>query len=246
MEEEEEVEVLDTDDNEIDEDDGVVAPEVTGESGIRGAVVSVPHPQSLVSVYPAPTPQGTGEWIPHCIKAAHRDIKTMTWHQLLVIILPSGVGLESSKDVKLEVMFDNKVLAITDIWPVWLTSLEFLCFLKQSLLQQAAVAWKDFEPMEKDQAEDQWRDMFAMMSGAIQEKMILMRREEFSPTLKSAAHIPLDFPVKPATPADWTFFGNDAGVRLLFVDLKAPNVTRYQEDPDKELVVAKLDNKKEN
>jgi len=235
-------EVLDTD-NEDDEDDAPV-PEVIGKSSIRGGtVVSVPHPQSVVSVYPAPTPQGTGDSIPHYIKAAFRDVKTMTWHQLLVIVLPSGVGLESSKDVKLEVLFDNNVLAITDIWPVWLTSLEFLCFLKQSLLQQAAATWKDLEPMEKDQAEDQWRDMFAMMSGAIQEKMLLMRREEYSPTLKSTAHIPLDFPVKPVTPADWTFFGNDAGVRVLFVDLKAPNEKNYQEDPDKELVIAKLQKK---
>jgi len=71
-----------------------------------------------------------------------------------------------------------------------------------------------------------------------------MCREECSPALKSTAHTPVDFAVKLVTPADWTFFGNDAGVHLLFVDLKAPNEESCQEDPDNEIVNAKLQKKK--
>jgi len=72
--------------------------EVVGKSSIHaGTVVSVPHPQSVVSAHPAPPPQSTGEWVLHCIKAIFRDVKKMTWHQPLVVVLPSGVGLESSR-----------------------------------------------------------------------------------------------------------------------------------------------------
>lgn len=44
--------------------------------------------------------------------------------------------------------------------------------------------------------------------------------------LLSTACIKLDTAVKSVTPADWLFAGNDTGVLLLYVDLKAPAALR--------------------
>jgi len=72
---EDDVEEILNADNEDDGEEEEDIPEVVGESGIHGGtVVSVPHPQSVVSACPAPPPQGTGEWVLHCIKAEDDDL----------------------------------------------------------------------------------------------------------------------------------------------------------------------------
>ena len=64
-----------------------------------------------------------------------------------------------------------------------------------------------------------------------------MRADPEVPTIKATARIKLDFAVKPITTADWLFIGNEDGVRMLFVDLKAPTETSYEAKPVKELLL---------
>ena len=92
--------------------------------------------------------------------------------------------------------------------------------------------------MEQEKQEDHWRDSFACMSCAMEKKMKLMRPDPKVPTLKSIARIQLDFPVRDITPEDWLCIGNDTGVRMLFVDLKAPPETSYEDKPVKKVLVA--------
>ena len=68
--------------------------------------------------------------------------------------------------------------------------------------------------------------------------MAVMRPDPVLPILKSTARIELDFAVKPITANDWLFIGNDDGVRLLYVNLKAPTETSYEAKHVKGLLMA--------
>ena len=70
-----------------------------------------------------------------------------------------------------------------------------------------------------------------------------MRPDPKSPAQKSTAHFKLDFAVKPVTPEDWICIGNDIGVCLLFVDLKAPAKTSCEAKLVKNILVAPKEEK---
>ena len=178
-------------------------------------------------------------WNPHCIKAKHRGAKTMEWNQVPVVLLPSDAGTSASaEDIDLHLENNNSVLAIQDIWPEWITDLEHLFFLKRHLLGQAKQEWQSLLAKAQEQA-----DSYACMACALQEQMALMRPDPKSSALKSTARIKLDFPVKPITPDDWLCVGNDSGVRLLFVDLKAPALTSYEAKAVKSILLAPKEEK---
>jgi len=84
---------------------------------------------------------------------------------------------------------------------------------------------------------DKFQESFALMAHALRAQMTTMRADPEVPTIKTTAHIKLDFAVKPITTADWLFIGNEDGVRMLFVDLKAPTETSYEAKPVKELLL---------
>ena len=61
--------------------------------------------------------------------------------------------------------------------------------------------------------------------------MASSRMKADSPVLKAEANIRLDMLVRPTiTQEDWSFVGNKTGVRLLFVDMKAPVETTYEKE----------------
>ena len=65
-----------------------------------------------------------------------------------------------------------------------------------------------------------------------------MRPKSDSPLLKAETTIPLDMAVRPIAMTDWHFCGNTKGVRLLFVDLKAPLDTNYEKAVSKTVALA--------
>ena len=178
-------------------------------------------------------------WNPDFIKGKHQDAETMEWHQVLVILLPSGVGQLSTQDVDLGLEANGTVLAIQHVWPEWITNRQYLYFLKQALLEQAKPEWKSLLPTDRDEAEDHFRETFALMAHSLRTQMAAMRPDPMLPILKSTARIVLDFAVKPITANDWLFIGNDDGVRLLYVNLKAPTETSYEAKHVKDLLMAK-------
>jgi hypothetical protein len=226
---------MDFDELEVDDEE---EPEDVEDANVLGGMPTGP-PTQLVSVA-SPAIFSSGRvWNPHFIKGKYRDTKTMAWHQVLVIILPSGIGASSStEDIDVGLEADGTVFVIHDVWPEWITNRDYIYFLKQALLEQSRRAWKDLDPMEQEKAEDEWHDSFACMACALQEQMALMHPDPKVPTLKSTARIKLDFAVQPITSTDWLFVGNDTGVRMLFVDLKAPTQTSYEAKAVKDILLA--------
>ena len=55
------------------------------------------------------------------------------------------------------------------LWPDWISSCEFLCFLKQALLDQAKQAWQKLLSLLQERKEDEWHDNFTCMQGALKE-----------------------------------------------------------------------------
>ena len=239
-EEGEEEDVLEVD------NDGVEAMDAEDRKTIV-PMVSVPSATAVPLASPSGSPTISTwtrqAWVPDYIKGMFQDAQTMVWHLVLVILLPSGVGHSSTEDVDLQIESEGTVLSVEHCYPEWVSNQAFLFFLKHTLLEQAKQQWKELPPASKEQAEDNFRDSFACMSASIRTQMALMRDKPGDHTIKATAKIQLDITVKPITPADWQFIGNDTGVRLLFVDLKAPTVTCYEAKQVKELV---LPSKKEH
>ena len=60
--------------------------------------------------------------------------------------------------------------------------------------------------------------------------------------LHSVAMIKLDIQVKKLTHDDWYIFGDEQGVRIVIVDLKAQEEKDFELEKTKSVVVAKKDN----
>ena len=203
----------------------------------------VPAALAVPLASPSPNPPTMSNWMrkpwnPITIKGMWQDAVNLVWHIVLVILLPSGVGQSSTEDITLTIESNGTVLAVELLLPLWITNQNFLSFLKQTLLKQAKLQWKDLPEASKDEAEDRFRDSFALMAASLRTQMIMMREDPTAPTIKATAKIQLDIPVKPITPEDWQFIGSETGVRMLFVDLKAPSSTSYEAKPVKDLLLA--------
>ena len=233
-EEEEELDD-DVDVLEVDDDDDEGMEEVD-----RKSTVLVPTAQPVVSVV-APPPafaSSGGGWNPDYIKGRYQDAVTMGWHQVLLIVLPTGVGATAStEDVDLRTEYNNTVLAVQHLFPQWISNWQFFSLLKQALLEQAKLQWQSLLPANQEEAKEKFQESFALMAHALRAQMTTMRADPEVPTIKATARIKLDFAVKPITSADWLFIGNEDGVRMLFVDLKAPTETSYEAKPVKELLL---------
>ena len=171
--EEEDVDVLEVEDedgSDDEEDPQILRARAVGAAAGRaaGTVQSVaPPPVVTVSAIPAqPYSSATG-WNPDFIKGVHQDAETMEWHQVLIILLPSGVGQLSTEDVDLRLEANGTVLAIQHVWPEWISNREYLYFLKQALLAQAKQQWKSLLPTDRDEAEDHFRETFALMAHSL-------------------------------------------------------------------------------
>ena len=99
--------------------------------------------------------------------------------------------------------------------------------------------WENLPIPKAVRAEDQFRNSFAMMAGSLRAQANNMRADPAVPTIESPAKIPLDIVCKPITPEDWLFIGNEDGVRMIYIDLKAPTSTSYEAKHVKNLLLSK-------
>ena len=130
------------------------------------------------------------------------------------------------------------LLSIGIFWPQWISDHNFLLFIKKEMARDTEKQIKLLPVNKKQQAKYNFRADFALMSQEVRKQMTLMRNDPQRPAIKCASKIKLDLVVKSITADDWTFAGNSDGVRLLFVNLKAPPVTSYEEKQVKDLRLA--------
>jgi len=234
-EDDEEEEELQEDVLENDDNDEAMDAEDDRKPPPTAPCVSVASPSTFP---PSMSTWNRVSWMPNVIKGMFQDAVSLVWHQVLIIQLPSGVGWVSTDDIDLTTESNGWVLGVEVCFPDWISSQQFLYFLKKALLEQAKLRWKELSPAAKDQAEDQFRDSYACMSASLKTQMALMREKPGVHTIKATAKIKLDVAVKPITPEDWHMIGDDTGVRLLYVDLKSPTETSYEAKPVKELLLS--------
>ena len=184
-----------------------------------------------------------GVWVPNCIKSVHNDT-SIVQHQVLMTLLPGGVGHKDSDDIELQLEKngDDTYLAIAINWPEWVAKATFLPELESALKAEAEKEWNTLDEEEKARAQAHFNENFVIMSHAIKEQLALMRPNPEVATLKATARIKLDFPVRTLTYNDWHFVGEQTGVRLLFADLKAPTSCSYAEKKTKSVRIAKAKN----
>ena len=155
----------------------------------------------------------------------------MAWHQVVLVLLPTGVADMSTEDldIGLEQTASGTDLSIGMFWPQWILRYSFLSFIEKEMVRDMEKQIKLLPVNKKQQAKYNFRSDFALMSQEVRKQLTLMRHDPQRPAIKCTAKIKLDLVVKSITADDWMFAGNSDGVRLLFVNLKAPPVTSYEE-----------------
>ena len=183
-----------------------------------------------------------GVWVPNGIKSVHEDT-SLVKHQVLITLLPGGVGYEASEDIEvnLEKLGDDTYLTIHVKLPSFVSEGKFLPTLKHTLKNLEAPKWASMNVREKAEALERFNEDFVLMSQAIKKQLAVMRAEPEVATLKATARIKLDFPVKPLSDNDWLLVGEQKGVRLLFTDLKAPKTCSYKKSKVKTVQIAEAD-----
>ena len=158
----------------------------------------------------------------------------MQKHQVVVVLLPGGIGYERTENIDVEVCSDSlgQYLRVVIDWPQWIMSLSFLEQVKTRKEKRllGGRPWKSLT----NKAHTAFEMDHMLLSYAIKVTLAEMRPTAKSPVVKAEARIPLDMTVRPTiTRDDWMYVGNTTGVRLLFVDMKAPVDTTYEEeDPE--------------
>lgn len=194
----------------------------------RGSV-SLAH-----SVVPA-TSGDPGNWNPLYLKSLYTDGR-MQQHQVIIVLLPGGVGYKESKDMELSLVTNyhgKQSLKVTVEWPEWIRSHAFLDRLKTSLKEEAMNYWHTQEGEVMEQLRELHIENTTLLSHSIKQQLVSMRTQSDNSLLKAETTIPLDMAVRPITDSDWHFCGNSEGVRILFVDLKAPLATSYERSKSK-------------
>ena len=226
------------DDDDDEEEDG---PLEEDEASVAGHFIQVPPAFSRVSssLASASSSSVPGEWKPPFIKGRYQD-SSMAWHQVVLVLLPTGVADMSTQDldIGLEQTVSGTVLSIGMFWPQWISEHSFLLFIEKEMQRDMDKQIKVLPANKRQQAKYNFRSDFALMSQEVRKQMTLMRQDPQRPAIKCTAKIKLDLVVKSITEDDWMFAGNSDGVRLLFVNLKAPPVTSYEEKQVKNLRLA--------
>jgi len=134
--------------------------------------------------------------------------ENVAWHVVLAVIVPSGVGFVTSKDIEMHLEKGGTELVIVVTWPAWFVELLFL-----GLFSEVERASEDF----------------VLVKQALKQRMAEMRPTKDCP-LKSVARIPLPFEVQPhIADENWRFLGEKvSGTRVLCVDLKEPKSGAYE------------------
>ena len=208
MEEEEED---DDDVLEVDDDDAAVE--------VLSACPRASASRTGTMVSTGTTTAAVDSWNPIYIKAVYTD-HAMHKHQVILLLLPGGVGYERTEGMVLSLAAVD-VLAVTIIWPEWIISQEFLKFLKRQLKKtvQANIdrMLHDDDMHGASALEDQFEENFILMQHAIKKQMAAIC--PIGGVHKSTARIQLDMPVAGLSDSEWSFFGDPHGVRMLWVDL---------------------------
>jgi len=204
----EDLEELEEDELEVDNDDDVEvltsAPKAAsvaaaaGASSRTGRVVTLQPPFAEV-------------WHPIYIKAVYTD-HSMHQHQIILILLPRGVGHTKTEGLGLFLPAVD-VLGVTIPYPEWIMTQEFLKHLKREMKKGTQAAVDHFL---------QENDILILMQHAVKKQMSL--KNPHGNALKATAHIKLDMAVKPLSDSEWSFFGDNHGVRMLWVDLLEASV----------------------
>jgi hypothetical protein len=219
-----------------EEDDGMDASMTAGRSagGIAETVVS----PSLSASADLSASGAPAVWVPNGIKAVYKDWQ-MVRHQVLLTLLPAGVGYTGSEDIELnlETVGGDPYPRITIDLPLWVAEGKCIQQLERTLKADAEKLWATMD--DEDEAKRHFNDDFVIMSQAIREQLLSMRPNTRVAALKATARIKLDFPVKPITDRDWHIVGNQTGVRLLFVDLKVPGTRSYEKRKVKAVQIAR-------
>lgn len=215
-------------DDDDDDDDPSVQIVSKGSASLKAppAPVKGPPVASLATAVSVSTPKVNGVWNPISIQAVYTDYY-MDQHQVVIVLLPGGVGKGNSSGIDLKLQ-GTDILQVSIPWPTWIVQEKFLRHLRSSMEASLKAAWDMLAITDRDRAEhlkDAFGENFILMAHAIKKKM----RELHSPfgdntdKLYATALIGLDIDVQgPITSNDWSFFGDTEGVRMIFVDLKAP------------------------
>jgi len=158
------VDMLEVEDNDDDEVEVVEQRKPPAKSIVATAVSVSSSPASTLSI---------GLWNPDYIKGKYQDAVTMAWHQVLLIVLPSGVGASAStEDVDLRTEWNNTVLAVQHCYPKWISHWHFFSLLKKALLKQAKQQWQSFlNPSKQEEAMHKFQESFALMAHALRAQM---------------------------------------------------------------------------
>ena len=222
----------------VDEKDkapGVVsAGSVHSSSLLGGASLSSPH-QPTYTMVPGTSSAQANAWHPIHIKTRFIDGQ-MKVHQAIMVLLPGGVGHTKTEDIKLSLVEDSvePFLKITVKWPKWIVSQDFLAIMRDTMTKEFAPRLSLVGTSDRVSLQALFQEYIVLIQLAFKQHMILMRPQADSPMLHSVAKIKLDFPVKKLTHDDWYIFGDEQGVRMVIVDLKA------QEEKDFELTITIL------
>ena len=177
-----------------------------------------------------------GDWRPIFLKTVYIDANLIQ-HQVVLLCLPGGVGSKRTEGV--EVKLSEGYLCVTVQWPEWLTTQAFFPSLRHALVKVMSKAWIGLPEDEKLPLQDQYHENCILMQHAIKSTMAAMRPTSASPLLTATTRIQLDIEVRAnISDDDWHFLGDLNGVRLLFVDLKAPQETVYEKPKVKSVQLA--------
>jgi len=149
----------------------------------------------------------------------------MHQHQIVLILLPGGVGHTKTEGLRL-FLPSVDVLGVTIPYPEWIMTQEFLKHLKREM-KKGTQAVVDHLLQENDMKaamdlEDEFEENFILMQHAVKKQMSLKNPD--GNVLKATAYIKLDMAVKPISDSEWSFFGDNHGVRMLWVDLLEASV----------------------
>lgn len=217
MEEELEEDELEVDD---DDDDVEVLPSAPKAASVAAAAGASSRTGTVVTLQPT----GEGVWHPIYIKAVYTD-HSMHQHQIILILLPGGVGHTKTEGLGL-FLPSVDVLGVTIPYPEWIMKQEFLKHLKREM-KKGTQAVVDRMLQEDDivaaaDLEDEFEENFILMQHAVKKQMSL--KNPRGNVLKATAYIKLDMAVKPLSDSEWSFFGDNHGVRMLWVDLLEASV----------------------
>ena len=217
MEEELEEDELEVDD---DDDDVEVLPSAPKAASVAAAAGASSRTGTVVTLQPPVE----GVWHPIYIKAVYTD-HSMHQHQVILILLPGGVGHTKTEGLGL-FLPSVDVLGVTIPYPEWIMTQEFLKHLKREM-KKGTQAVVDRMLQEDDivaaaNLEDEFEENFILMQHAVKKQMSLKNPQ--GNVLKATAYIKLDMAVKPISDSEWSFFGDNHGVRMLWVDLLEASV----------------------